>query len=404
MVQLMLDGLGGDRCKNGSAQNQPSTSQGIECYHVNARFSDNLQDIGHVRITKFFLLLGYCIQAIWFRFRYGVDTLYYIPAPGKRTALYRDWVVLSLCRLFFRRTVLHWHAAGLAKWLEREANHQTRQVTFAAYKYADLSLVLSDFNRLDAEKMLALRVEKVPNGIPDPCPEFEQKILPRRRARALARRKLLAGQQLTAADLANAGPAPEVIQVLFLGHCMRTKGLFDAVETVAQANKNYRDAGLPLRVHLQVAGEFVDPQERVEFERRIQSSQGAPWVAYLGFVSGECKRTALLESDCLCFPSYYPAESFGLVLVEAMAFGLPIVSTRWRSLPELFPADYPGLVEICQPEQGAAALQKLMSESTGEEMRALFLERFTIDRFLSRLGEVLRGLDTNPPKYREPWN
>jgi hypothetical protein len=45
-----------------------------------------------------------------------------------------------------------------------------------------------------------------------------------------------------------------------------------------------------------------------------------------------------------------------------------------------------------------------MSESTGEEMRALFLERFTIDRFLSRLAEVLRGLDTNPPKYREPWN
>jgi glycosyltransferase involved in cell wall biosynthesis len=404
MVQLMLDGLGGDQRRMSRNSRQCSGGQGIECYHVNARFSDNLQDIGHVRVAKFFLLIGYCLQAILFRFRYGLDTLYYIPAPGKRTALYRDWVVLSLCRPFFRRTVLHWHAAGLAKWLEREANLQTRKVTFAAYKHADLSLVLSDFNRLDAEKMLALRVEKLPNGIPDPCPGFEQAVLPRRRARALARGKLLAGQQLTAADLVNAEPAPEIIQVLFLGHCMRTKGVFDAVETVAKANENYRKAGLPLRVHLNVAGEFVDAGERAEFERRIQSSGGEPWVTYLGFVSGERKRTALQESDCMCFPSYYPAESFGLVLVEAMAFGLPIVTTRWRSLPELFPTNYAGLVEICQPEQGAAALQKLMSESTGEEMRALFLERFTIDRFLSRLAEVLRGLDTNPPKYREPWN
>ncbi len=404
MVQLMLDGLGGDRRRNDQATTQPSTPHGVECYHVNARISDNLQDIGHVRITKFFLLLGYCLKAIWFRFRYGVDTFYYIPAPGKRTALYRDWVVLSLCRPFYRRTVLHWHAAGLGKWLEREAGLKTRKVTFSAYKYADLSLVLSDFNRVDAEKMLALRVEKVANGIPDPCPEFESTILPRRRARNAARRKLLAGQTLTATDLVDTGGAPEVIQVLFLGHCMRTKGLFDALETVDRANANYRKAGLPLRVHLNVAGEFVDPAERAEFDQRTRTSEGEPWATYLGFVSGEQKRAALKESDCLCFPTFYPAESFGLVLVEAMAFGLPIVATRWRSLPELFPADYPGLVEIRQPEKGAAALQKLMSESAGEEMRALFLERFTLDRFLKRLSEALLGLDTNPPKYREPWN
>jgi glycosyltransferase involved in cell wall biosynthesis len=404
MVQLMLGGLGGDHRQRPFLPDPQAIRYGVECYHVNARISDNLQDIGHVRITKFLLLIGFCFQAIWCRFRHGVDTLYYIPAPGKRTALYRDWVVLSLCRPFFRRTVLHWHAAGLGKWLEREANHQTRKVTFAAYKHADLSLVLSDFNRLDAEKMLALRVEKVPNGIPDPCPGFERELLPRRKARAMARQRLLAGQSLTPSDLAETGGNPEIIQVLFLGHCMRTKGLFDAVEMVAQANENYKKAGLPLRVHLNVAGEFVDPAERAEFDRLIQSPDGRSWATYLGFVSGKGKRKVLQESDCLCFPTHYAAESFGLVLVEAMAFGLSIVSTRWRSIPELFPADYPGLVEICRPDQGAAALQKLMCEGTGEEMRALFLERFTLDRFLGRLGKVLCELETNPPKSREPWN
>ena len=47
-----------------------------------------------------------------------MKNFYYVPAPGKRVALYRDWLVMLLCRPFFKNIILHWHAAGLAKWLE----------------------------------------------------------------------------------------------------------------------------------------------------------------------------------------------------------------------------------------------------------------------------------------------
>src|SRR5436309_8554848 len=122
MVQLMLEGFGGDRRHSRQGSHDAGTSSEkefhLECYHVNARLSQKLEDIGDLRIGKFVLLLGYCAQAIWCRFRYGVTTLYYIPAPGKRSALLRDWMVMFICRPFFKRIVLHWHAAGLAKWLE----------------------------------------------------------------------------------------------------------------------------------------------------------------------------------------------------------------------------------------------------------------------------------------------
>src|SRR6185369_6778012 len=55
MVQLMLEGFGGDRRKRGKgnnrAANSPSTpsSYDIECYHVNARLSSKLEDIGNLR-------------------------------------------------------------------------------------------------------------------------------------------------------------------------------------------------------------------------------------------------------------------------------------------------------------------------------------------------------------------
>ena len=70
MVQLMLEGFGGDRRKATTSVRQGQGPDTIECYHVNARLSQNLEDIGDLRIGKFILLLGYILQAIWCRFRW----------------------------------------------------------------------------------------------------------------------------------------------------------------------------------------------------------------------------------------------------------------------------------------------------------------------------------------------
>ncbi len=77
MVRLMLDGFGGDHRKSGHAAPAAAERHGLTCYHVNARVSKQLEDIGDFRLGKLILLLGYCAQAVWCRFRYGVTTLYY---------------------------------------------------------------------------------------------------------------------------------------------------------------------------------------------------------------------------------------------------------------------------------------------------------------------------------------
>src|SRR4051794_12624049 len=199
MVQLMLAGFGGDYRKRPKAQSAdrvaPEASKagsfGVECYHVNARLSRKLEEIGDLRIGKYILLLGYCLQAVWCRFRYGVTDFYYIPAPGKPSALYRDWMVMFICRRFFKHMVLHWHAAGLGKWLEMVVQMRSRSITYRLMKQVDLSITLSQYNRADAEKLFSRQVRIVSNGIPDPCPDFDRQILARRRARFAARKKLL---------------------------------------------------------------------------------------------------------------------------------------------------------------------------------------------------------------------
>ncbi len=429
MAQLMLAGLGGDRRKAGGQiadswdlhlppGEHPSD---IECYQVNARLSKKLEDIGDLRIGKAFLLLGYCLQAIWCRFRYGVTNFYYIPAPGKRSALYRDWMVMLLCRPFFKRVILHWHAAGLAKWLETAVQIRSRALTYRLMKHVDLSIVLSQYNRPDAEKLYARQIRVVGNGIPDPCPHFASEVLPRRKARCAARKKISAGEKLTAADLENRGGDPHIFKVLFLAHCTREKGLFDTLDAVALANRKLSASNHPVRMHLTVAGEFINAAERQEFQQRIaqpdlelpearleieggvaaevnQGVQGS-CVSYKGFAYGAEKNRLFAESDCLCFPTYYYAESFGLVLLEAMAFGLPLVTSRWRSIPELVPRNYPGLVDIRSPEQVAKALLAMLASDAGDDLRDLFVRHFTLEQHLACLAEAFRSAEHPPPAF-----
>ena len=76
-----------------------------------------------------------------------------------------------------------------------------------------------------------------------------------------------------------------------------------------------------------------------------------------------------------------------------MAYGLPVVTTRWRSLPEMLPAGYHGLVPVRAPAQIADALLDLMACETGEALREIFLGRFTIERHITALAEAITSIE-----------
>jgi glycosyltransferase involved in cell wall biosynthesis len=381
MVQLMLNGFGGDaRRKNPGATNP----HGIACYHVNARFSRGLEDIGEFQGVKLLLIFWFCAQAIWLRFRHGVKNFYYVPAPGKRVALWRDWLVMFLCRPFFPHVILHWHAAGLAKWLESETTITTRGATFRCYRPVNLSLVLSNFNVFDAEKLLSHKIAVVNNGIPDPCPDFETNILPRRRENFARRRQILAGEK---------SAAPLTVNILFLAHCTRQKGLFAAVAGVQAANRRLAARGLPLHLRLTVAGNFVTDDEQLEFDQLKTQPDLAATLEHAGFVSGERKAQLLRAADLFLFPTQYLGENQPVNLIEAMAFGLPIVTTRWRSLPEMLPPNHPGLVAGQDPEEIAEAILALLATKSGELAREHFTANFTLERHLAILAAAIHSVE-----------
>src|SRR5262249_13879357 len=145
-------------------------------------------------------------------------------------------------------------------WLEHGAHPVERWITFRLLGRPDLSIVLGDRNRSDAEAFASRTTTVIPNGIPDPCPTYDQDVGPQRRARASAR---------TIAAPASDGEA-RWFTAVFLGLCIRSKGIFDAVEAVALANGQLEAQDRPVRVRLVVAGAFVSDVERAEFDRRIE--------------------------------------------------------------------------------------------------------------------------------------
>ena len=148
-----------------------------------------------------------------------------------------------------------------------------------------------------------------------------------------------------------------------------------------------------------MAGDFRSEAERREFTQLLGGpglldERGESLVRMVGFVSGETKTALLQESDGLCFPTFYAAESFPIVLIEAMAWGLDIVTTRWRAIPDLFPTGFAGLVPVQAPEALAKTFEAHLGSDSAGELREWFLQRYTADHCL---GEIKRALvDLNP--------
>jgi len=340
--------------------------------HVNARVSSHAGQIGKMSPLKFFLLLKYCVVAIWQRLKGSTDTLYYVPAPAKRSALYRDWTDMLFCRPFYPTVLLHWHGVGLGEWLDREAKGWEKWITLLLLGGADLSIVLSDFARADAARVQPVSIAVVPNGIPDPCPDFESTILPRRRQRQAARAPLRSGSP----------SAP--LRALFLASCTREKGLFVSVEAIALVASQHPALG----IHLTVAGGFVTETEQREFHAYLDSRRLREVVSYAGFVADAEKTLLLSESDILLFPSVYAHEGQPVSIIEALASGLPVIATRWRGIPELLEGTDAQLIEGQDPVALAGAIRLAAGADIDSRGRQRFIDRYSVESHLDSFIEA----------------
>lgn len=119
--------------------------------------------------------------------------------------------------------------------------------------------------------------------------------------------------------------------LLFLGRMSPDKGCHRAIDVAVQT-------GLPLKI----AGKRREPKEREYFEEFVKPHLGHG-IEYLGEVTHGEKVELLQDARVTLFPIEWE-EPFGLVMIESMACGTPVIATRWGAVPEVIEHGRSGIV------------------------------------------------------------
>jgi glycosyltransferase involved in cell wall biosynthesis len=387
MVELMLEGL-------------PLHAPDIHVFHVNSRLATSLEDMGRRPWAKVLPLLHHLAHAASLLKRHPIDAIYYCPGRATLNNALRDLFTLSVLRLLARkfirhstppRLILHWHAVGLESGIApvKESPCPTVHATLSAWVHARLKrhlkparhIALSQWHSNVLKKQLGVEATVVPYGIPDPVPANFSRDTPIPRSGADARR------------------------LLFMSMLTRSKGVHATLAAHQHLLSQWLKGEEPHPWRLDIAGSFIDDEGRDAWSQarasdviqQAEARTGEPLLIHHGFADSAQKAELFRRADVFCFPTNYESESFGLVVLEAMAWGVPVVATAWHALPEILPRDYPFLLPSSSesntfPPPPLAELISSASRSTlKQELRARFTERFRVNSYHQSLATALRA-------------
>ena len=149
----------------------------------------------------------------------------------------------------------------------------------------------------------------------------------------------------------------------FLGRICAEKGPQEAIEIA-------RLAGAKLRIAAK-----VDPVDRPYFEQVVGPLLArSPHVEFVGEIADDQKQQFLGNARAVLFPVQWP-EPFGLVMIEAMACGTPVIAFRQGAVPEVLEDGLTGFV-VDDVEAAAGAVQNL-DQLFRPSIRSRFEERFS---------------------------
>jgi glycosyltransferase involved in cell wall biosynthesis len=165
--------------------------------------------------------------------------------------------------------------------------------------------------------------------------------------------------------------------LLFLGRFSPDKGAHRAIAVATEL-------GLPLKM----AGKNREPKEREYFVELVEPHVGHGGIEYLGEVTHGEKVELLQDARATLFPIEWE-EPFGLVMIESMACGTPVIATRHGAVPEVIEHGVSGII-VANYREMAAALEQA-DELDPNECRRYVEERFAPERMVRDYENAYRA-------------
>src|SRR6516225_554287 len=163
----------------------------------------------------------------------------------------------------------------------------------------------------------------------------------------------------------------------FLGRISPEKGVDRAISIA-------RRCGIPLKIAAK-----IDAVDRDYFEEEIRKLLVPPDIEYIGEINDDAKARFLSGATALLAPIAWP-EPFGLVLIEAMACGTPVIAFNRGSVSEVVEDGLTGFV--VEDEAGAIGAVDRLGHLSRDKIRRQFETRFTARRMAQDYLSVYRSL------------
>jgi len=281
--------------------------------------------------------------------------LVYIPICQTTLGYFRDAIFILIAKIFNRKVISHLRGGNFRNWY-LSSSPLVRWVVRQIHSLVDGQIVLGEnlkslFRGILTDEKLFV----VPNG-----GNFHLNV--------------------------KKGPfhEDEKVRILFLSNLIKEKGIFDILSAVPEVISFTRN------VEFIFAGEWQNHKTKEEYNRFMKENEGLP-IRTFGPLSGKVKLDLLTSVDIFILPTYYPPEGHPWVIIEAMAAGLPIITTDQGVIKELVIDGINGfIIEKRSPQQIAEKVKFLISHpdvrnKMGQESRRLYLENFTEEKMVEKL-------------------
>jgi glycosyltransferase involved in cell wall biosynthesis len=330
----------------------------FDCDYINLSTSKKLTEIGRGIFNKFFTFAKLYFQVISLVRKNSYD-LCYLTINSKGPGFYKEIIIVFLLKIFNKNVVYHYHNKGITqeqnKWLLNRLYYyqfrNSRVILLSKLLYPDITKFLTK------EKVFYC-----PNGIPV-INELNFELL------SLNRK------------------AKSVVEILFLSNMMNEKGVY----TLLEACKILYNKGVIFITWF--VGPWVDIKEN-EFNNFISNNNLKENVFYCGTKYDNEKSVHFASADIFSLPTMN--DCFPLVVLEAMQYGLPIISTYEGAIPEIVEDSINGyIVPRKNPVILAEKIEYLINNpqlriEMGRRGRKKFEDLFTFEKFENNFINTLK--------------
>ncbi len=329
--------------------------------HLDTADPRPINTLGKIDLTNVYLGLKYWLRFILIIIKQRPDFVH-LPIGQNFPAFIKDSGFIWIAAFFHIPVVIHLHggyfhkffnkSSRLKKWWVRQT---LRRVLASIVLGENLRHIFADFIRND-------RIFIIPYGIEgDELAQIPQRTI-------------------------------ESPKIIFLSNLIKEKGFIDLIKAMPDIKQHIPEIQCVLAGN---KGEEVDYQEAQQIITELDLSS---YVEIRAPVIKEAKLNFFREAHIFVMPTFYPYEGQPLVLLEAMAAGLPIVTTRQGTIEETIIHNKNGLlIEKNNPEAICEAVCEILNNpskyySMSRNSQERYTQIYTVKAFIKRIEQVYNSL------------